>query len=326
MSELHFASAINQALHQEMARDPTVMVMGEDVGRSGGVFRVTVGLQERFGADRVVDTPISEAGIVGTAVGLCLSGMRPVCELQFDAFSFPALNQIITHVSRYRWRSRGTAPMPMVIRIPCGGGVRAPELHSESPEAYYCHTPGLVVVMPSTPADAKGLLASAIRSPDPVIFFEPKKLYRHLSGEVPERDDFLVPLGKARHVRKGSDVTLVAWGAMVEIANAAAELLIQEGILAYVCDLRTLSPIDEDGLLDAVQATGRVVILQEAPRNCSLASEVAAIVAEHALYDLHAPIKRVCGYDAPYPYYSIEDHYRPDLGRVVEAVRETLEA
>lgn len=325
MSTMLFAEALTSALREEMERNPKLILLGEDIGRSGGVFRITVGLQARFGAERVVDTPVAEAGIVGSAVGLCLSGMQPVCELQFDAFSYPALNQILTHVSRYRWRTQGKAPMPMVIRIPCGGGVRAPELHSDSPEAYFCHTPGLTVVAPSTPADAKGLLTSALRSPDPVVFFEPKKLYRHLRGEVPD-GEHLVPFGKVRTAREGSDVTLIAWGAMMEIALAAAEALATEGVSSHVCDVRTLSPLDEEGLLQAARVTGRVVIIQESPRNCSVASELAALLAEHAMYDLKAPIKRVSGFDVPHPYYSIEHHQRPDCARVVDAVHRILEA
>jgi pyruvate/2-oxoglutarate/acetoin dehydrogenase E1 component len=325
MSTMLFADALTSALREEMERNPKLILLGEDIGRSGGVFRITVGLQARFGEARVVDTPVSEAGVVGAAVGLCLSGMRPVCELQFDAFSYPALNQLITHVGRYRWRTLGKAPLPMVIRIPSGGGLRAPELHSDSPEAYFCHTPGLTVVSPSTPADAKGLLTAAMRGSDPVVFFEPKRFYRHLRGEVPE-GEHLTPIGKVRTAREGSDVTLIAWGAMMEIALAAADALAAEGISAHVCDVRTLSPLDEEGLLGAARATGRVVIIQEAPRSCSVASEIAALLAEQAMYDLKAPIKRVSGFDVPHPYYSIEHYQRPDRERVVDAVHGVLEA
>lgn len=324
MTQLAFADAINLALREELQRDRRVILIGQDIGRSGGVFRVTAGLQQLFGADRVVDAPVSEAGIVGMAVGLCLSGMRPVCEIQFDAFSYPALNQIITHVSRYRWRTRGAATMPMVIRMPCGGGVKAPELHSDSPEAYYCHTPGLVVVVPSTPADARGLLAAALRSSDPVVFLEPKKLYRHARGEVPEADH-VVPLGEVRAVREGSDVTLIAWGAMIDVAIEAADFLRAEGISARICDVRTLAPLDREGILGAVRATGRAVIVQESPRSCSVAGEIAALLAEEALYDLRGPVVRVSGYDAPYPYYSVEHFHRPNWARVVDAVKRVLE-
>ena len=324
MGEMLFADALNSALHAELERNPKLILLGEDIGRSGGVFRITVGLQAKFGASRVVDTPVAEAGIIGTAVGLCLSGMRPVCELQFDAFSYPALNQIITHVGRYRWRTRGKAPMPMVIRIPCGGGVRAPELHSDSPEAYFCHTPGLTVVAPSTAADAKGMLTAAMRGEDPVIFFEPKKFYRHLRGEVPD-GDHVVPLGKVRTAREGTELTLFAWGAMMEIALAAADALGREGVTAHVCDVRTLAPLDEEGLLAAARATGRVVIVQESPRHCGVASEIAALLAEHAMYDLKAPIQRVSGFDVPHPYYSIEHYQRPDAARVIDAAHRALE-
>lgn len=324
MPELTFAEAIQAALREEMERDPRAMILGEDVGRSGGVFRVTAGLQQRFGAERVVDTPVSEAGLVGVAVGMCLSGLRPVCEIQFDAFSYPALNQIVTQVSRYRWRTRGRAVMPMVIRMPCGGGVRAPELHSDSPESYFCHTPGLVVVMPSTPGDAKGLLTTALRGRDPVVFLEPKALYRRARGQVPE-GEHLVPLGRVRTVQEGDDVTLIAWGPMVEVAVQAAEHVGAEGISAHVCDVRTLSPLDEEGLLEAVRATGRVVIVQESPKSCSVASEIAALVAERAAYDLRAPVRRVSGYDVPYPYYSVEHLHRPTWSRVAYVIHEVME-
>jgi pyruvate dehydrogenase E1 component beta subunit len=316
--------AINDGLSVEMERDADVMVMGEDVGRSGGVFRVTAGLQERFGAARCVDTPLAEAGILGTAVGLCMTGWRPVVEMQYDAFSYPALDQLITHVGRYRWRSGGRMGMPLTIRMPYGGGVSAPELHEDSPEAYYVHTPGIKVVIPSTPADAKGLLAAAIRDPDPVVFFEPKALYRSARQEVPG-GEHMVPLGQARVVREGEDVTIVAYGAMVRVAEAAAELLDAEGVSACVLDLRTLRPLDEDALLKAVRRTGRVVIVQEAPRTAGFAAEVAAIVAERALLDLHAPVERVTGYDVAFPYWRLEDVYLPTSERVAAAVRRTRE-
>ncbi len=316
--------AINDGLHHEMERDGDVLVMGEDVGRSGGVFRVTAGLQERFGAERCVDTPLAEAGILGTAVGLCMTGWRPVVEMQYDAFSYPALDQLITHVGRYRWRSGGRMGMPLTIRMPYGGGVRAPELHEDSPEAYYVHTPGIKVVVPATPADAKGLLAAAIRDPDPVVFFEPKALYRSDREDVPE-GEYLIPLGQSRAAREGTDATIVAYGAMVRTALAAAEALAAEGISAHVLDLRTLRPLDEAGLLDAVRRTGRVVIVQEAPRTAGFGAELAAIVAERAMLDLHAPVERVTGYDVAFPYWRLEDVYLPSSERVAAAVRRTLE-
>jgi pyruvate/2-oxoglutarate/acetoin dehydrogenase E1 component len=294
------------------------------VGRLGGVFRATAGLQERFGHDRCVDTPLAEAGILGTAVGLCMAGWRPVCEMQYDAFSYPALDQLINHVGRYRWRTRGTMEFPLTIRMPYGGGVRAPELHDDSPETYYVHTPGVKVAIPSTPADAKGLLAAAIRDPDPVVVLEPKLVYRTARGGVPE-GEHVVQLGKARVAREGTDVTLVAYGAMVSLAERAAEALAGEAS-CEVLDLRTLKPLDEEALVASVAKTGRAVIVQEAPRVCGFAAEVAAVLAEKAMFDLHGPVLRVTGYDVPYPYWQIEDAYMPSVERVADAVRRVLAA
>ena len=322
MSELLLVEAVNDALHVELERDPTVMVMGEDVAQLGGVFRATTGLKTRFGPDRCVDTPLAEAGILGTAVGLCMAGWRPVCEMQYDAFSYPALDQLINHVGRYRWRTRGKMSFPLVVRMPYGGGVRAPELHDDSPEAYYVHTPGVKVAIPSNPADAKGLLAAAIRDPDPVVVFEPKLIYRTSRGEVPE-GEHVVPLGEARVVREGTDVTVVAYGAMVTLAEQAADELDGQGSVE-VLDLRTLKPLDEEALLASAAKTGRVVIVQEAPRTCGYAAEVAAVLAEKAIYDLQAPVLRVTGYDVPYPYWQIEDAYMPSVARVVDAARRLL--
>ncbi|OJU80799.1 MAG: alpha-ketoacid dehydrogenase subunit beta [Solirubrobacterales bacterium 70-9] len=317
--------AINGGLHEEMERDPALMVMGEDVGRSGGVFRVTAGLQERFGAERCVDTPLAEAGILGTALGLSMVGWRPVVEMQYDAFSYPSLEQLITHVGRYRWRSGGRMNVPLTIRMPYGGGVNAPELHEESPETYYVHTAGIKVAIPSTPADAKGLLAAAIRDPDPVVYLEPKALYRDSREEVPE-GEHVVPLGKLRTEREGTDVTLIAYGAMVKVAAEAADVLAAEGISAHVVDLRSLRPLDEDGLIEAVAKTGRAVIVQEAARTVGFAAEVAALIAERALFDLQAPVERVTGYDVAFPYWRLEHLYVPSANRVVEAARRTLES
>ena len=322
MADLLLVEAVNDALQVEMERDPAVMVIGEDVGRLGGVFRATAGLQERFGADRCVDTPLAEAGILGTAVGLCMAGWRPVCEMQYDAFSYPALDQLINHVGRYRWRTRGKMSFPLVVRMPYGGGVRAPELHDDSPETYYVHTPGVKVAIPSTPADAKGLLAAAIRDPDPVVVFEPKLVYRTARGEVPE-GEHIVPLGDARVARDGTDVTLVAYGAMVPVAERAADALDGEAS-CEVLDLRTLKPLDEAALLASASKTGRVVIVQEAPRTVGYAAEVAAVLAEKAIYDLRGPVLRVTGYDVPYPYWQIEDAYMPSVERVVDAARRLL--
>jgi pyruvate dehydrogenase E1 component beta subunit len=322
VTELLLVEAVNDALHVEMERDPTVLVLGEDVGRLGGVFRATAGLQERFGADRCIDTPLAEAGIMGTAVGLCMAGWRPVCEMQYDAFSYPALDQLINHVGRYRWRTGGTMTFPLVVRMPYGGGVRAPELHDDSPETYYVHTPGVKVAIPSTPADAKGLLAAAIRDPDPVVVFEPKLHYRTAKAEVPD-GEHVVPLGSARVAREGSDVTLVAYGAMVPLSEQAADALAAEASVE-VLDLRTLKPLDEESLLTSVAKTGRAVLVQEAPRTCGYMAEVAAVLAEKAIYDLQGPVLRVTGYDVPYPYWQIEDAYMPSVERVVDAVRRLL--
>jgi len=312
--------AVNDALHTEMERDGDVLVMGEDVSRLGGVFRATAGLRERFGAQRCVDTPLAEAGILGTAVGLAMAGWRPVCEMQYDAFSYPCLDQLICHVGRYRWRTRGAMEFPITVRMPYGGRVRAPELHDDSPEAYYAHTPGVKVAIPSTPADAKGLLAAAIRDPDPVVVLEPKLIYRSARGEVPE-GDHVVPLGSARVARPGDDVTVVAYGAMVAVAEEAAERV---DASVEVLDLRSLKPLDEPSLLGSVARTGRAVIVAEAPRTAGFAAEVAAILAEKAILDLRGPVLRVTGYDVPYPYWTIEDHYLPSAARVAAAIERVM--
>ena len=322
MAERLMIEAINDAFQVELARDDSVMVMGEDVGRSGGVFRATAGLRERFGENRCVDTPLAEAGILGSAIGLCMAGWRPVCEMQYDAFSYPCLDQLINHVGRYHWRTRGTMAFPLVVRMPYGGGVRAPELHDDSPEAYYVHTPGVKVAIPSTPADAKGLLAAAIRDPDPVVVLEPKLIYRSERAEVPD-GEHVVPLGKARIAREGSDLTLVAYGAMVPLCERAAEALEDEASVE-VLDLRTLKPLDEEALLASVAKTGRAVIVQEAPRTAGFGAEIAAILAEKAILDLQGPVLRVTGYDVPYPYWKIEDAYMPSVARVLDAARKLL--
>src|SRR5207344_2244071 len=325
VAELTLVEAVNDALHTELARDDSVLVMGEDVGRSGGVFRATAGLRDRFGPERCVDTPLSEAGILGAAVGLCMAGWRPVVEMQYDAFSYPCLDQLITHVGRYRWRTGGMMTFPLTVRMPYGGGVRAPELHDDSPEAYYVHTPGVKVAIPATPADAKGLLAAAIRDPDPVVILEPKLVYRTERGEVPD-GEHVVPLGKARLAREGSDLTLVAYGAMVPLCERAADQLRASEIRASVevLDLRSLKPLDEEALLASAAKTGRVVLVQEAPRTCGFAAELAAILAEKAILDLRGPVLRVTGYDVPYPYWQIEDAYMPSVARVVDAARRLL--
>ena len=320
MAELTLVEAVNDALHTELARDDDVMVLGEDVGRAGGVFRATAGLRDRFGPDRCVDTPLAEAGILGSAVGLCMAGWRPVVEMQYDAFSYPSLNQLITHVGRYRWRSGGRMEFPLTIRMPYGGGVRAPELHDDSPETYYVHTPGIKVAIPSTPADAKGLLAAAIRDPDPVVVLEPKLVYRTSRGEVPE-GEHVVPLGRARIVREGSDATLIAYGAMVPVCELAADSL---DASCEIVDIRSLRPLDEATILASVAKTGRVVIVHEAPRTVGFGAEIAALVAEKAIFDLQGPVLRVTGYDVPYPYWTIEDAYMPSAERVAAAVQSLL--
>jgi pyruvate dehydrogenase E1 component beta subunit len=312
--------AVNDCLHVELARDERVMLLGEDVGRIGGVFRASAGLRERFGESRCIDTPLSEAGLLGSAVGLAMAGWKPVVEMQYDAFSYPCLDQLLTHVGRYRWRTGGTMEFPITIRMPYGGGVRAPELHDDSPEAIYAHAAGVKVAIPSTPADAKGLLAAAIRDPDPVVILEPKIVYRSARGEVPE-GEHVVPLGRARVVQPGEDLTIIAYGAMVNVALAACERL---DASVEVLDLRSLKPLDEHALLASVAKTGRAVIVQEAPRTCGFAAEVAAIVAEKAILDLRGPVLRVTGYDVPYPYWTIEDAYLPSAARVADAARRLL--
>jgi len=322
MAEMFMVEAINDGFHVELARDDSVMVIGEDVGRAGGVFRATAGLRDRFGENRCVDTPLAEAGILGSAIGLCMAGWRPVCEMQYDAFSYPCLDQLITHVGRYRWRTGGKMEFPLVVRMPYGGGVRAPELHDDSPEAYYVHTPGIKVAIPSTPADAKGLLAAAIRDPDPVVILEPKLIYRAEKQDVPE-GEYVVELGKARLAREGTDVTLVAYGAMVLVCEKVADALAGEASVE-VLDIRSLRPLDEDALLASAAKTGRVVIVQEAPRTAGFGAELAAILAEKAILDLRGPVLRVTGFDVPYPYWKLEDHYMPSVERVTAAARKLL--
>jgi pyruvate dehydrogenase E1 component beta subunit len=320
---LNMAQAINQALDLALAEDPRVLVLGEDVGRAGGVFRVTDRLQERYGQDRVVDTPVAESGIVGAAFGLAVGGMRPVAEIQFMGFSYPAYDQVVSHVSRIRNRSRHRFTAPLVIRIPYGGGIGAAEHHSESTEAIYVHTPGLKVVVPGSPRDAKGLLLAAIEDPDPVVFLEPIRLYRAVREEVPD-GRYTVPIGQARVAREGGDVTLVAYGAMLREAGIAADVLDAEGVEAEVLDLRTLSPVDVEALVGSVQKTGRAVVVQEAPRTAGLAAELAALIQERALYSLRAPVERVTGWDSVFPLKRSERHYLPGPERIAAAARRTL--
>ncbi|MBT8487126.1 MAG: alpha-ketoacid dehydrogenase subunit beta [Phycisphaerales bacterium] len=318
MANLTLVQAINLALTQEMEDDERVILLGEDVGKNGGVFRATEGLHKRFGPGRVVDTPLAESGIIGTAIGLAMGGLRPVPEIQFEGFLGPAYDQICTHAARFRTRTRGALTVPLTIRVPVGGGIHAPELHSDSPESIYAHTPGLKVVMPASPYDAKGLLVSAIRDPDPVIFFEPKRIYRAFREEVPE-DEYTVPIGSARVVAEGSDITMISWGASViqcmnavEAASASIELI----------DLRTIYPIDTPTIVESVKKTGRVVIVHEAPRTCGLGAELATQIMEHCFLHLEAPIQRVTGFDTVMPYYKLELEYLPDAQRIGEAVEQ----
>lgn len=323
MALITMASALNLALRQEMEKDARVMILGEDVGVDGGVFRITDGLIKKFGAERVVDTPLAEASIVGSAVGLAMAGMRPVAEIQFDGFAYPAFDQIINHAARMRTRSRGKFTCPLVVRFPYSGGVRALEHHSESMEALYVHIPGIKVVCPSTPYDAKGLLISAIRDPDPVIFMEPKRLYRSLKEDVPE-EEYTIPLGKARVMIEGNDVTIIGWGSMVPVMLKAQSALAQENISLEIIDLRTLSPLDTETILASVQKTGRAVIIQEAPQTCGLASEISMIIMEHALFNLKAPVVRVSGFDVIPPLLKTEDFNLPNEKRLIEGIRKTL--
>ncbi|MHB8764924.1 MAG: alpha-ketoacid dehydrogenase subunit beta [Deferrisomatales bacterium] len=323
MARLNLVQAINLALDQELARNDRMVLLGEDVGGEGGVFRVTEGLQQKYGADRVVDTPLAEAAIVGTAFGLALGGMLPVPEIQFEGFLYPALNQLCNHVARYRNRTRGGRPVRLVLRCPWGGGIRAPEHHSDAPETLLVHTPGLTVVTPSNPYDAKGLMTAALRHPDPVVYCEPKRIYRALKQEVPE-EEYLVPIGKAAVVRPGREVTVVAWGALVREALAAADLLADEGVEAEVVDLRTLAPLDGETVLASVRKTGRLVVAHEAPRTLGLGAELAARVAEEALTSLLAPPVRVTGFDTPVPLAQLEHHYLPDAARIAHGVRRAL--
>jgi 2-oxoisovalerate dehydrogenase E1 component beta subunit len=319
MATMTLVQAIHDALALEMERDPRVVLLGEDIGRNGGVFRATEGLWARFGPERVIDTPLAEAGIVGMAIGMSLNGLRPVAEIQFADFIYPAFEQIVSELAKFRYRSAGQFTAPVVIRTPSGGGIKGGHYHSQSPEAYFIHTAGLKVVMPSTPADAKGLLAAAMRDPDPVIFFEPKALYRTAKGEVPE-GDFTVPLGKARTVRAGEDVSLITYGATVHVAEEAATLAQEEGIGVDLLDLRTLWPLDIEAVVRSAERTGRAVVLHEAPRTCGFGAELAALIQEKAFLHLKAPVTRVTGFDTPFPY-ALEKLYIPDARRVLDAIR-----
>ena len=314
--------AIQDALRIALREDPRVVLMGEDVGKNGGVFRVTEGLQAEFGAERVADTPLAENGIVGGAIGMALYGMKPVAEIQFVDFIYPAFDQIVSEMAKMRWRSAGQYACPVVVRAPYGGGIRGGLYHSQSPEAYFCHTAGLTVVIPATPTEAKGLLLSAIAGEDPVIFLEPKRLYRSVREDVPE-GRFTTPISKAQVVREGTQCTVIAYGAMVPVALEAAKEAEVRGISIEVVNLRTLVPLDADTMLESVRKTGRVVILHEAPRTCGFGAELAALIAEQALTSLQAPVLRVTGYDTPFPY-TLEHAYLPDAARVTRAIEHVM--
>ncbi|MDY6789419.1 MAG: alpha-ketoacid dehydrogenase subunit beta [Candidatus Nanohaloarchaea archaeon] len=318
--KINMVQALNRAMDEEMDRDEDVLVMGEDVGEDGGVFRVTDGLHDKYGEERVIDTPLAESGIVATALGMAVYGMKPIAEIQFMGFSYPAFDQIISHVSRIRNRSRGKYNAPMVIRAPYGGGIHSPEHHSESTEALYAHTPGLKVVIPSTPKDAYGLLKSAIRDPDPVCFWEPKKVYRAMKEEVPE-EEHTVDIGSADIKKEGEDLTIISWGAMLHRSLEAAEA-VEDDISVEVIDLRTIKPMDFETIEESVRKTGRAVIVHEAPQTCGVGAEISARLTEDDILHLEAPIERVTGFDTVFPMYKLESKYLPDKARIEKAVRE----
>lgn len=324
MAKMTMVQALNLALHQEMAKDDRVIVLGEDVGIDGGVFRVTDGLIQQFGPERVLDTPLAESGIAGFSIGMAVYGLRPVCEMQFSGFSYYALHQMEAHAARLRWRSRGRFSVPMVMRAPYGGGVRALEHHSESREVYWAHTPGLKMVIPSSPRNARALLISAIRDPDPVVFYEPKALYRAFREEVPE-DEEVFPIGKSRIAREGKDITLISYGASLHQTMQAASTMHKEhGIDAEVIDLLSISPLDDELFTASARKTGRVVIVHEAPRSFGPGGEIVARLVEKSFLYLEAPIRRVTGFDVVIPLFQRENHYLPGVERIIHAVRETL--
>jgi pyruvate dehydrogenase E1 component beta subunit len=320
MAEKTMIQAINEAMRQEMERDERVIVLGEDVGKNGGVFRATDGLLEQFGDRRVFDTPLAESGIIGTSIGLAVNGFRPIAEIQFLGFVYQAMDQLAAQAARLRFRSAGRFTCPLVVRSPYGGGVRTPELHSDALEALFTHSPGLKIVMPSNAYDAKGLLISAIRDEDPVLFLEPMKLYRALRMEVPD-EPYEIPLGKARVVKEGEDVTIISWGAAVPLVAKLAVEMKSQGIDVEVIDLRCLQPLDIDTIVESVEKTGRVMIVHEAVKTNGFGAEIAALISERALFTLSAPIVRVTGYDTPYPVPSVEDDWLPNATRIFEGVQ-----
>ena len=324
MSKMTMVQAINLALRQEMEKDDRVVLLGEDIGRDGGVFRVTEGLIDTFGPERVMDTPLAESAIAGMAVGMAIYGLRPVCEIQFSGFAYHCFHQLESHAARLRWRSQGRLAVPMVLRAPYGGGVRALEHHSESREAYWAHTPGLKTVIPSGPRTARALLVSAIRDPDPVIFYEAKGLYRAFREEVPDEEETL-PIGQSQVIRAGRDLTMIAYGAMIRpVLEAAEELRASDGVEAEVIDLLTIAPLDDTLMLQSVTRTGRAMVIHEAPRSFGPGAEITARLMEGAFYSLEAPIARVTGYDLIIPYFSREKWYIPNVRRIVDAARRTL--
>ena len=324
MANVTLIDALNMAMAWEMAHDDSVIVLGEDVGVNGGVFRATAGLQERFGKERVLDTPLAEALIAGVSIGMAAQGLKPIAEIQFSGFIYPTVDQMINHAGRLRSRTRGRLNVPMVLRAPSGGGIHAPEHHSESNEAMFAHMPGIRVVIPSSPARAYGLLLASIRSPDPVVFLEPTRMYR-MNKQAVEDDGEALPLDTCFILKEGTDVTLVSWGAMIFETLQAAKKLEEDGVSCEVIDLATISPIDEETILESVEKTGRLVIVHEAPLSCGVGAEVAAIVADKGLFYLHAPIQRVTGYDAIMPLFKLEHDYMPSVNRIVGAIRKTLE-
>ncbi|MEE2887853.1 MAG: alpha-ketoacid dehydrogenase subunit beta [Planctomycetota bacterium] len=322
MAIMTMLGAITDAMATEMRNDDRVVVFGEDVGKKGGVFGTTAGLQEEFGETRCFDTPLSECGIIGTGIGMAVYGMRPIAEIQFLDFIYPAFDQIVSEAAKMRYRSGGEYTCPMVIRSPYGGGIRGGHYHSQSSEAYFCHTPGLKVVIPSTPADAKGLLISSIRDEDPVMFLEPKRIYRTSKDDVPE-GEHVVPLSRGRVAREGTDCTVIAYGAMVGICQAAADEAAKHGKSIEIIDPRTLVPLDENIILESVKKTGRCVVVYEAPKTCGYGAEIAALVAEQAIEYLEGPIVRVAGFDTPFPY-TLENLYMPDVRRISKGIQKTF--
>lgn len=323
MAKITLIEAINQALMQEMEHDKDVVVLGEDVGM-GGVFRATDGLQKKFGAERVIDTPLAESGVIATSIGMAVYGLKPVAEIQFNEFLFMGYHQLKTHASRIRTKSRGRYNCPMVVRTPYGGGIRPLELHSESMDSVFAHTPGIKVLIPSNPYDAKGLLISAIRDPDPVIFLEPTRLYRSVKDEVPE-ELYTVPIGKAKIVREGKDLTIISWGGMLKQCLDASDIIKDNGVNAEIVDIRTISPLDSETIINSVKKTGRVVIVHEDARTCGLGAEIIAQLNENILTDLVAPPVRVTGFDVPFPLYKLEDFYMPNVDRILAGVKKVME-